>query len=37
VRTEAKLEGYTGKLVRLRNPAALAVWLRDLDPGTPAQ
>ena len=27
VRTEAKLKGYTGTLVRLRNPAALEAWL----------
>lgn len=33
VRTEAKLEGYAGNLVRLRNPAALSAWLRVLDSG----
>jgi len=26
VRTEAKLEGYSGNLVRLKGPAALAAW-----------
>jgi len=26
VRTEAKLAGYSGKLIRLRNPEALAQW-----------
>ena len=29
VRTEAKLEGYTGTLVRLTSPAKLAAWLRE--------
>ena len=37
VRTEAKLVGYAGNLVRLRNPGALAAWLRDLDRGSTAQ
>lgn len=37
VRTEATLAGYTGNLVRLRNPAALAGWLRDLDRGSAVQ
>ncbi len=29
-RTEAKLKGFTGTLVRLRNPAALEAWLNGI-------
>ena len=36
LRTEVKLEGYTGNLVRLRNPAALAAWLRERGGGARA-